>query len=967
MYLAELNQSIQYIAWLIAIAELIVGLYILILNPRQVANRLVSVFLLVTAINSYAVGLFVTAESVLQASLPAVILAMTTSATEPLLLVATVALLKPEWMSGRKHRWWLPVYLLAILPAGMTLIDLLFGSSLWYVPIQAERYAGGFVITPEFTSGGLSWFVRVGFILCFLLIVGILIHVGFIDKKTARRNRQLAWLLLAQQFLAGFLLSYAATIIQPAVTILLTNTIFVAVYAYAAFQQMISERSRQKGRLQVRLIAVLMVVTIPTMIAMTAFVTNQARIFLEKSANQSLQAANIQLTTGVKAWLEDKERALKQFAAQPSIVSMNPNRQVEAVVAMSKTSPDISLVSAIDLDGMELARSDRLPLQDYGRKAWFQEILAGAPSAVETIIDPTSRQHQLILAVPIIDSSGQQSGVAMSATNLASLNRSIDVSDPGAGSEIYVIDAKNQVVANTGSFPASIILDFSREPAVEMLRQGSLGPFSFTKEDGRRWRAKVDLLVNGWATVVQISEDTLLGPLFVFERVAWVTLIVASLLMVTLAFLMIRQTIRPIHTLTGITAAVAAGDLTQVAPIESDDELGALARSFNSMTNQIRDLVAGLERRVNERTSALERRAVQLQVAAQVAEEAAAIHNLHNLLDYTVQLISERFGFYHAGIFLNDQPGEYAVLASASSEGGHRMLSRGHKLKIGEIGIVGYVAGSGEPRIALDVGKDAVFFNNPDMPETRSEMALPMKAHGKITGVLDVQSKEPAAFTNDDVSTLQILADQIALAIENARLLEASQNALEELETQYQRQIGTNWQQYLAQKDIGFIYSRMGIEAISSKTRKNKVGTIKEAGFPEKTGLDNHATVGNHQLDLPIELRGIQVGRIHLQREEGTPGWTAAELEMVRNTLSQVSLALENARLQETVHRRAERERLANRIAARTQSSLDLETVMKRTVQEIGQALKVAKVQIQLLPEDPAGVPPGNGKSGTTK
>ncbi len=274
---------------------------------------------------------------------------------------------------------------------------------------------------------------------------------------------------------------------------------------------------------------------------------------------------------------------------------------------------------------------------------------------------------------------------------------------------------------------------------------------------------------------------------------------------------MIRQTIHPIHKLTEITAAVAAGDLTQVAPVESDDELGALARTFNSMTNQIRDLVTGLERRVNERTSDLERRAIQLQVAAQVASEASAIHDQHTLLDYTVQLISDGFGFYHAGIFLNDHQDEYAVLVAASSDGGHRMLGSGHKLKIGEVGIVGYVAKSGESRIALDVGRDAVFFDNPDLPETRSEMALPMKAHGQIIGVLDVQSKDPAAFTIDDISTLQILADQIALAIDNARLLETSQNALLELEAQYQQQIGANWQLYLANKDIGFIYDRMGI------------------------------------------------------------------------------------------------------------------------------------------------------------
>ncbi len=243
------------------------------------------------------------------------------------------------------------------------------------------------------------------------------------------------------------------------------------------------EQSRQRGSLQVRLIAVLMVVTIPTMIAMTAFVTHQARSFLEKSANQSLQATNIQLTTEVSTWLDDNVRALKQLAAQLSVTSNDINRQKRALEAMSRTSPEISLVSAIDMNGMELARSDRLPLRDYSDHSWYQKVRAGASEADETIIDPISGQRQLVVAVPIIDSAGMQNGVAMYATNLASLNKIINVSDPGEGSEIYIIDAKNQVVAHPSSAPAGRLIDFSQEPAVEILRQGNLGPFTFLEKD----------------------------------------------------------------------------------------------------------------------------------------------------------------------------------------------------------------------------------------------------------------------------------------------------------------------------------------------------------------------------------------------------------------------------------------------------------------------------------------------------
>jgi GAF domain-containing protein len=170
-----------------------------------------------------------------------------------------------------------------------------------------------------------------------------------------------------------------------------------------------------------------------------------------------------------------------------------------------------------------------------------------------------------------------------------------------------------------------------------------------------------------------------------------------------------------------------------------------------------------------------QRRATQLAAAAEVARDATAILDVDQLLDQTVHLISEQFGFYHAGVFLLDEQSEYAVLRAASSEGGRRMLERGHQLRVGEVGIVGYAAGTGEPRIAFDVGEDAAHFAHADLPDTRSEMALPLKVQERVIGVLDVQSTQEAAFSEEDVAVLQTMADQLATAIANARLFEEAQ------------------------------------------------------------------------------------------------------------------------------------------------------------------------------------------------
>jgi len=235
------------------------------------------------------------------------------------------------------------------------------------------------------------------------------------------------------------------------------------------------------------------------------------------------------------------------------------------------------------------------------------------------------------------------------------------------------------------------------------------------------------------------------------------------------------QFTRPIIGLTRAAEKIAEGDLSFQAQVTTQDEIGTLAKSFNTMTTQLRDLFETLESRVRERTrqlaeqnEALQLRSRQLQTVADVARNIVSTRQVDSLLTLVTRLVSERFGFYHAGIFLLDEPGEFAVLRAASSPGGIRMLERQHKLRVGQVGIVGYVTGTGEPRIATDVGEDAVFFNNPDLPETRSEMALPLKLGDLIIGALDVQSIEPDAFSQEDVALFTTLADQISVAIENA-------------------------------------------------------------------------------------------------------------------------------------------------------------------------------------------------------
>lgn len=390
---------------------------------------------------------------------------------------------------------------------------------------------------------------------------------------------------------------------------------------------------------------------------------------------------------------------------------------------------------------------------------------------------------------------------------------------------------------------------------------------------------------------------------------------------------------------------LAEGHFDERAPVTRDDELGQLAYAFNTMAGELQGLYGSLERQVVERTAALARRSAQLEASAQVARQAAAIRDVGQLLDETVRLISDQFGFYHAGIFLLDEAREYAVLRAASSEGGQRMLARSHKLRVGEVGIVGFVAGSGQSRVALDVGADAVYFDNPDLPQTRSEMGLPLKVRDAVIGVLDVQSTEEAAFSEEDVAVLQTMADQVALAIENARLLEQSQRALWELEALYGRRARASWRERAARGMAAYRYTGMGVEpagggadAEAWEAAVEREGPVAAPGQGED----------GRRLVAPIRLRGQTIGSVVFGQDPEREPWSPDDTALVEEVSAQIALALENARLLEETRQRAEREQTLGQMTARFTRSLDVDALLKGAVRELGRVLQMDEVAVYL-------------------
>lgn len=357
------------------------------------------------------------------------------------------------------------------------------------------------------------------------------------------------------------------------------------------------------------------------------------------------------------------------------------------------------------------------------------------------------------------------------------------------------------------------------------------------------------------------------------------------------------------------------------------------ARQLKYNNLELTKLRDALELRIQERTASLEKRASQIQTVSNLAREIAAVQDVDTLLPDITKMVSEQFGFYHTGIFLLDETGEFAVLRATNSEGGRRMLARGHRLYRDSNSVVGYATSSGEPRIALDVGTDSVYFNNPDLPETRSEMTLPLRVRGRIIGALDVQSTQKNAFVQEDISILSTLADQIAIAIENARLFAEAQKALLEAQETYEKYVSQSWNTFAKQvRNAGYVFDGKQVFPLDAQFKREQNRSVRQTG---ELSLEKPAST----VAVPIKVRGQIIGYLDIRSKKGERSWTRDEITLLEAAAERAALALENARLVESAQRRAARERAIGDISTKIGAVNSFEYILQTAVEELGRKI----------------------------
>jgi GAF domain-containing protein/HAMP domain-containing protein len=616
------------------------------------------------------------------------------------------------------------------------------------------------------------------------------------------------------------------------------------------------------------------------------------------------------------------------------------------------------------------------------QRVWYAGTLEKQHSAQQAwwtpaYLDATGLGVVTTAAAPVLDDAGDIIAVVGFDVTLTEMKSRIEEQEFLAGGYAFLIDDAGRAIALPdqgysdilGRAPAAdefgtdlTAPNSAFEPIITAMLAGESGFKNIQLGNRELFVSYAPMTSAKWSLASVVEEGDVLASLSTLSQdmeastrgliFRWILPLSGAVIVavILIGLYMTHQIVSPILQLASAAEEIRSGNWQAELPKNHRDEIGVLSEAFSGMVGQLHELVQQLEQRVAARTEALQRRATQLQTVAEIGRTAAALLDLDELLSQVTQLVSESFGFYHVGIFLIDDLREYAILRAANSQGGKEMLAHHHKLRVGHRGIVGYVTGTKNPRIALDVGEDAHHFQNPFLPETRSEMALPLIVGGELLGVIDVQSKVESAFSSEDVEVLQVLADQVAIALQNARLFRELQNNLRETRNLYKLYSQEAWSRKSSEKTIpSFEYDRVQVAKTSKKQLSAAVSEqLAHGQVVLLAGGDNGHHASIPKLIVPIMIQGQAIGFISLEKEKTGQRWSAEEIKFIESVTGQVSLTLENVRLLEETQFRAERERLVAEITGRMRETLNLESVLQTAVQEIGQALNLQEAIVSL-------------------
>jgi len=758
----------------------------------------------------------------------------------------------------------------------------------------------------------------------------------------------------------------------------------------------ITDKRNNNLSLQTRLVLfVLFIALIPLIIIAVRDIlqtqqalTNSAEISLRSSAEQTANS----LDTFIQTTL-DSISIESQFSDFAAYLSLSPSQRLGSVEQVrtrdllnklsSKDTTNIISYALVDTGGNVLLDSANQNTQENeAEEAYFPQVQFTNEPIVTAITYIDETTTIMTYASRILNINGEYIGILRVNYN-SNILQSIVVNSSGGVPDTLVLlldqlnirlaDSQNPNLIQKSITPLNLMdyllavdskrfLDIPREEQATNLVDFENALVNAAEQPFFRVDITPDIpgddtvavaLMKSQPWVVTYSRPTsiFLADVQKQTRTNIILVIGASILITIIATLVARSLTNPIIALTKTANSISQGDLSARAEVNTTDEIGSLASAFNSMTDQLQSTLVGLEQRIDERTADLQKNTLELETIADVAREIAIIRDMNTLLKVSVELIRERFKYYHVGIFLVDERGEYAILRAASSAAAEQLLAKNYKLKVGQTGLIGNVTRTGQAYIALDIDTDAVYFDNPLLPETRSEIVLPLRSHNITIGALDIQANTPTAFDEKDVQTFQILADQLAAAIENAQLAQQIEGNLTALTIANRLQTQQIWRTAIDQRERpAYEYDGLQVRAIPQNLPAKLLKQL-ETGKPvvlkQNVETEDEGKKSKNTLIIPLMVLNQVIGVIGLEQEDPNRIWTDEEIALAQAAANRAALTLENARLLEESQRRAIKERTIFESTARIGSALNIENILQATAEELEKVLSGSEVVLQ--------------------
>ncbi len=593
----------------------------------------------------------------------------------------------------------------------------------------------------------------------------------------------------------------------------------------------------------------------------------------------------------ISDWFTDVEETLRLSVSSPllqaSVDQLTSGLEDDALVSsefsnytkvLTESGSPFDQITLADSDGIVRGSSEPALLNaNFSNEPWFREAHQSIPFTVVVTgpyRDPIDGVDGFYFSVAI-HRMGREVGVLLGRVNMHKLAEEVAAAPAlklGETGDAFLVNSGQQYVTRPRFYNADLLV--ADDEIIPNLLSGNNGSGTWIDYRGQHVVGAYHWIetANLGLVVKQDLDEALAGS----KKVIGLNFLLGGLLsvgVIAISFFFVHRFTSPLEQLIYAASGVSQGNLDLKIPGSWVVEFQGLADSLNQLTSRVQTLLS-------ERDEMIKTRARQFEITAQIGRMIAAERDFDHLLDLTVNAICEQLEHYHAQIFLLDDLRQNAVLRASTGDTGKKLLARGHKLAVGSKSVIGQVTESGEAVLASDTRHADFWLPNPLLPATRSELAIPVRLGGRILGALDVQSTEPDVFDEETIVALQTVADQLAVAINNAQLFNEKEGLLSASVQLTQTLTRESWESYISQREsdrlVGFQYDLTEVKPVS----------------PEPGGSDNNG----HDILLPIALRDQVIGSLQAQQPEGVV-WSDEDKNLVGQVLDRVALALENARL----------------------------------------------------------------------